>query len=85
VRIALGRGVCGTAAAERRTVLVPDVEAFPGHIACDAASRSEIVIPLVSGHGLVGVLDIDSPCLARFDEEDARGLERLVEIFLQNV
>jgi L-methionine (R)-S-oxide reductase len=85
VRIALGRGVCGTAAAERRTVLVPDVEAFPGHIACDAASRSEIVIPLVSGHGLVGVLDIDSPSLARFDEEDARGLERLVEIFLQNV
>ena len=85
VRIALGRGVCGTAAAEKRTVVVRDVEEFPGHIACDAASRSEIVIPLMTGQGLVGVLDIDSPRLARFDEVDARGLERLAEIFLQNV
>jgi len=85
VRIALGKGVCGTAAVERRTLVVPDVEAFPGHIACDAASRSEIVIPLIAGGQLLGVLDIDSPKLARFDEEDARGLERLVEIFLQDV
>jgi GAF domain-containing protein len=85
VRIALGRGVCGTAAAERRTIVVRDVEEFPGHIACDAASRSEIVIPLIAGSELVGVLDIDSPNLARFDEADARGLERLAAIFLQNV
>ena len=85
VRIALGRGVCGTAAAERRTIVVRDVEEFPGHIACDAASRSEIVIPLIAGGELVGVLDIDSPNLARFDEADARGLERLAAIFLQNV
>jgi L-methionine (R)-S-oxide reductase len=85
VRIALGRGVCGTAAVERRTIVVPDVEAFPGHIACDAASRAEIVIPLVAGGGLLGVLDIDSPKLGRFDESDARGLERLAEIFLKGV
>ena len=85
VRIALGRGVCGTAAAERRTIVVRDVEEFPGHIACDAASRSEVVVPLITGGRLVGVLDIDSPNLARFDEADARGLERLAEIFLQNV
>ena len=85
VRIALGRGVCGTAAVEKRTIVVPDVEAFPGHIACDAASRSEIVIPLIAGRGLLGVLDIDSPKLGRFDESDARGLERLAEIFLQGV
>ena len=61
VRIALGKGVCGTAAAERRSVLVPDVEAFPGHIACDAASRSELVVPLLTGDALLGVLDLDSP------------------------
>jgi L-methionine (R)-S-oxide reductase len=85
VRIALGKGVCGTAAVERRTIVVPDVEAFPGHIACDAASRSEIVLPLIAGGQLLGVLDIDSPKLARFDEADARGLERLTEIFLQDV
>jgi L-methionine (R)-S-oxide reductase len=75
VRIAIGRGVCGTAAAERRTVLVPDVEAFPGHIACDAGSRSEIVVPLVAGDRLLGVLDVDSYDLAAFDEVDARALE----------
>jgi L-methionine (R)-S-oxide reductase len=85
VRIALGKGVCGTAAAERRTVVVPDVEAFPGHIACDAASRSEIVIPLISGADLLGVLDLDSPRLARFDEDDARGLGRLAQIFLESI
>jgi GAF domain-containing protein len=70
---------------EKRTIVVQDVEAFPGHIACDAASRSEIVIPLIAGRGLLGVLDIDSPKLGRFDESDARGLERLAEIFLQGV
>jgi L-methionine (R)-S-oxide reductase len=82
VRIALGKGVCGTAAAERRTLLVPDVHAFPGHISCDAASRSEIVIPLMRPEGLLGVLDLDSPSLARFDEADRRGLERLAAVFL---
>lgn len=82
VRIAMGRGVCGTAAAQRRTVVVPDVHAFPGHIACDAASASEIVIPLLSRTALMGVLDLDSPHPARFDATDASGLEQLVEIFL---
>ncbi len=82
VRIALGRGVCGTAAAERRTLLVPDVHAFPGHIACDAASRSEVVVPLLRGTTLVGVLDIDSPDLERFDAADARGLEDIAAAFL---
>lgn len=82
VRIALGRGVCGTAAERRATVVVPDVHAFPGHIACDSASRSEIVVPLVGAHGLLGVLDIDSPDPGRFDEEDARGIERLAAVFL---
>lgn len=75
VRIALGRGVCGTAASERRTVLVPDVEQFPGHIACDAGSRSEIVVPIVAAGRLVAVLDVDSYQLAAFDEVDARALE----------
>lgn len=82
VRIALGKGVCGSAAARRETLVVPDVHAFPGHIACDAASRSEIVIPLVARHEILGVLDLDSPTPARFDAADASGLERLVEIFL---
>lgn len=81
VRIPLGKGVCGTAAAERRTLLVPDVHQFPGHIACDAASRSEIVVPLISGSVLLGVLDIDSPQLARFDAADAAGIERLGGMF----
>lgn len=85
VRIALGKGVCGTAAVERKTLIVPDVDAFPGHIACDAASRSEIVVPLIAGPELLGVLDIDSPRLARFDAGDARGLERLASIFLDSV
>jgi L-methionine (R)-S-oxide reductase len=78
IRIPLGQGVCGTAAAEGRTVCVPDVHAFPGHIACDAASRSEIVVPVVHEHRLVGVLDLDSPIPARFDEADAAGLEALL-------
>ncbi|MFZ9708892.1 MAG: GAF domain-containing protein [Steroidobacteraceae bacterium] len=80
VRIALGRGVCGTAAASRTTQLVTDVHAFPGHIACDSASNSEIVVPLIYPQGprrgeLLGVLDLDSPRLGRFDEIDRRGLE----------
>ena len=83
VRIALGRGVCGTAAARRTTLIVPDVNAFPGHIACDAASQSEVVVPLIAAERLVGVLDLDSPRLARFDELDARGLERLAALFLE--
>jgi L-methionine (R)-S-oxide reductase len=82
VRIALGSGVCGTAAKARRTVVVENVHEFPGHIACDSASNSEVVVPLLRGDELLGVLDLDSPALGRFDEEDARGLEELVEIFL---
>jgi len=82
-RIGMGKGVCGTAAQQRATVVVPDVEAFPGHIPCDAASRSEIVIPLVTAGTLLGVLDIDSPRLARFDDVDRRGLEGLVAILLR--
>jgi GAF domain-containing protein len=82
VRIALGKGVCGTAAAKRETVLVEDVHAFPGHIACDSASNSEIVVPLVRGAELLGVLDLDSPRLRRFGAADQRGLERLAQIFV---
>lgn len=79
VRIPLGRGVCGTSAARGETIRVPDVHQFPGHIACDAASQSEIVVPLRSEDGeLLGVLDIDSPVKARFDEDDQRFLERFV-------
>ncbi|MBV8740967.1 MAG: GAF domain-containing protein [Sinobacteraceae bacterium] len=84
VRIPLGKGVCGSAAAQRKTLVVPDVHAFPGHIACDAASRSEIVIPLVSAARLLGVLDIDSPHLGRFDAADQSGLEELAAIFVRN-
>jgi L-methionine (R)-S-oxide reductase len=80
-RIPLAQGVCGTAAARRTTIVVPDVHEFPGHIACDAASRSEIVIPLLKGTRLLGVLDIDSPRVARFDDADRQGLERLAAIF----
>ena len=83
VRIALGRGVCGTAAARRATVIVPDVNAFPGHIACDAASQSEVVVPLIAADRLVGVLDLDSARLGRFDEADARGVEQLAAIFVR--
>jgi GAF domain-containing protein len=82
VRIALGKGVCGTAARERRTLVVPDVSEFPGHIACDAASRSEVVVPILLADRVAGVLDLDSPKLARFDDEDARGLEALVRELL---
>jgi GAF domain-containing protein len=86
VRIALGKGVCGHAAQTRETQVVPDVDAFPGHIACDSASRSEIVIPLQKANGeLLGVLDIDSPVLARFDDEDRRGLEDVANIFVASL
>ena len=79
LRIAFGRGVCGTAAAERRTVIVPDVDAFPGHIACDSRSRSEIVVPVIDKAGaLIGVFDVDSTELAAFDAVDAAGLERIL-------
>jgi GAF domain-containing protein len=82
VRIAPGKGVCGTAAARRETVVVQDVHAFPGHIACDSASNSEVVVPIVDGDRLLGVLDLDSPVHGRFDEADARGLEALVRVFV---
>ena len=78
LEIPFARGVCGAAARERRTQLVPDVHAFPGHIACDAASASEIVVPVVDGERLIGVLDLDSPVVGRFDEADREGLEALV-------
>ena len=84
VRIALGRGVCGTAAERRETVIVPDVSAFPGHIACDAASRSEIVVPLIHHGQLKGVLDLDSPQPARFDAEDRVGLNAAADLLLQS-
>ena len=82
IRIPMGEGVCGTAAARRETILVDNVHEFPGHIACDSASNSEIVVPLVKGNTLVGVLDLDSPLPSRFDSEDARGLNELVTIFI---
>jgi L-methionine (R)-S-oxide reductase len=85
VRIALGAGVCGRAGAERKTIVVPDVAQFPGHIACDVASRSEIVIPLLRGTELVGVLDIDSPDVDRFDADDRIGLERLAALFTSSL
>jgi GAF domain-containing protein len=83
VRIAIGKGVCGTAAEQRQTILVDNVHDFPGHIACDSASNSEIVVPLIAHDKLLGVLDLDSPAFARFDDDDARGLNELVEIFIQ--
>jgi GAF domain-containing protein len=80
VRIAIGKGVCGTAAAQRRTVIVPDVARFPGHIACDAGTRSEIVVPIVRGGAVVAVLDLDSHDLAAFDDLDAAGLAHVAEL-----
>ena len=86
IEIPVGRGVCGTAVAEKRTQLVPDVHAFPGHIACDGASNSEIVVPLFGKNGeVVGVLDIDSPLIGRFDESDREGLELLSRIIEEKV
>jgi len=84
VRIAIGRGVCGTAAARAATVVVPDVHDFPGHIACDPVSRSELVVPLIEGGRVSGMLDLDSPLLARFDEADREGCEPLVALFLDH-
>ena len=80
IEIPLGRGVCGAAAQEKRTVLVEDVHQFPGHIACDSASNSEIVVPIFKNDEIYGVLDIDSPYFARFTAEDQRGLEEIVKI-----
>jgi GAF domain-containing protein len=80
IHIPVGRGVCGTAVAKNETQLVLDVHAFPGHIACDSASNSEIVVPIRVNGEVIGVLDIDSPLLARFDEKDQEGLEKFVEI-----
>ena len=80
IRIPVGRGVCGTAVKEDRTQLVPDVHAFPGHIACDCASQSEIVVPIHKDGAVYGVLDIDSPSLGRFAQEDQAGLEQVVQI-----
>jgi GAF domain-containing protein len=82
VRIPVGKGVCGTAAAQRTTLLVPDVHDFPGHIACDPDSRSELVVPLIEDGGVLGVLDLDSPLLARFDEIDRDGCEQLVALLV---
>jgi len=84
IRIALGKGVCGTAAQTRETQLVRDVHSFDGHIACDAASQSEIVVPLVKADGsLLGVWDVDSPSIARFDDDDRAGMEALCEVFMR--
>lgn len=85
VRIALGKGVCGTAAEQRQTILVDNVHDFPGHIACDGASNSEIVVPLIKQERLIGVLDLDSPSFARFDNDDAQGLNELAKIFVGQV
>lgn len=85
IRIAFGAGVCGAAAATRATQLIEDVHAFPGHIACDAASRSELVVPIVHDGRLIGVLDLDSPAPARFDAEDAAGCEALVALLAPRI
>src|SRR6476660_2661443 len=85
VRIPLDKGVCGAAASTRRTQRIEDVHAFPGHIACDAASRSELVVPLVRNGALVGVLDLDSPVPARFDVEDQVGLEAIARLFEESL
>lgn len=82
VRIPVGRGVCGAAVAERRSMLVADVHAFPGHIACDAASRSELVVPLIAAGEVIGVIDLDSPSPGRFDRDDQAGIERIAAIYL---
>jgi L-methionine (R)-S-oxide reductase len=82
VRIPVGRGVCGAAAARKQSVLVEDVHAFPGHIACDAASRSELVVPLIRDGELIGVIDLDSPKVARFDAADLAGIEKIAAIYL---
>ncbi len=85
VRIPIGKGVCGTAVADKKTMLVEDVQAFPGHIACDAASRSEIVVPLMKEDQVIGVLDIDSPEFNRFTKEDQQGLELFVKVLMKHL
>ena len=85
VRIAIGKGVCGTAAATRKSQLVPDVHAFAGHIACDSASNSEIVVPLIENGVLIGVWDVDSPTINRFDAGDLYGMEALVQVFIASL
>lgn len=85
VRIPVGRGVCGTAVAQKETLVIEDVHAFPGHIACDAASQSEIVIPLILNDTIIGVLDIDSPIKNRFTPEDKIGLEQFVQTLLKHI
>src|SRR5690606_18041205 len=85
IRIALGRGVCGTAAVSRETQRVADVDAFPGHIPCDSASRSELVVPLYRGDELIGVFDLDSPITNRFDDDDQRGLEAIAAAWLETL
>jgi GAF domain-containing protein len=85
IRIPFGKGVCGAAAATRETQLVADVHAFPGHIACDAASRAELVVPIVSGDCVVAVIDLDSPEPSRFDEEDAAGIEQIARLLIDRV
>jgi GAF domain-containing protein len=82
VRIPMGTGVCGVAAQQCETIIVPNVHEFPGHIACDVASNSEIVVPLFDGERLLGVLDLDSPTIGRFDDQDAEGLNELVTVFV---
>ncbi len=83
VRIPVGRGVCGTAVAKRESVLVEDVHAFPGHIACDAASRSELVVPLIRDGEVIGVIDLDSPEPGRFDADDQAGIEAIASLYLE--
>ena len=85
VRIPIGQGVCGTAARDSKTIRIADVHEFDGHIVCDPASRSEVVVPLVAGGRLLGVLDIDSPLPARFSEQDQRGVESLCEVFIKSI
>ena len=85
VRIAMGKGVCGTAAAKRESIVVPDVTKFPGHIFCDGDSQSEVVVPLIKAGKLLGVLDVDSPKLARFDDVDRAGLEKLAATFVDSL
>jgi len=84
VRIAIGKGVCGTAAQQKGTIVVPDVHAFPGHIACDSASNSEVVVPVMKGGRVIGVLDLDSPMLSRFGDAEARVLEDVARIFVES-
>jgi GAF domain-containing protein len=85
VRIAVGKGVCGTAVARRQAIVVEDVDAFPGHIACDSASRSELVVPLLRGDAIVGVIDLDSPAPGRFDADDRAGIEGVAQRYLLSI